>query len=219
VLIPSGLLLDEEAAKVNADGADGAFCLLPRHADFVSALVPGLLAYTLPSGEERYVAHDEAVLVKCGAEVLVSTRQASGGADLDRMEQAIADRFRAARRAGARGPARAWRGWRPGSPRRFLELGGEGRVRPSGRPRSQGPPGGRQGRQERKLRRGARAHKRIWFGLGASGWSAGRWPSRRSRPSPWGVWLRPAPPSRFSWNAHPARGRAHPRLLETPGAG
>ncbi len=122
VLIPSGLLLDEEAAKVNADGADGAFCLLPRHADFVSALVPGLLAYTLPSGEERYVAHDEAVLVKCGAEVLVSTRQASGGADLDRMEQAIADRFgqldeqeREVRSSLARLEA--------GFARRFLELG------------------------------------------------------------------------------------------------
>lgn len=121
VLIPSGVLLDEEAQKVNAEGRDGAFCLLPRHVDFVSALAPGLLAFTGPDGE-RFVAHDEAVLVKCGAEVLVATRQASFGGDLEKMEQAIAERFagldeqeREVRSSLARLEA--------GFTRRFLDLG------------------------------------------------------------------------------------------------
>jgi len=41
VLLPTQVLVDEPVSKVVAEGEDGSFCLLPRHVDFTSALVPG----------------------------------------------------------------------------------------------------------------------------------------------------------------------------------
>ena len=41
VLLPTKVLIDEEVTKVVAEAENGSFCILPRHIDFVSALVPG----------------------------------------------------------------------------------------------------------------------------------------------------------------------------------
>ena len=93
VLLPKKILVEEEVRKVVAEGQDGSFCLLPRHVDFVSALVPGLLEYETAVGEEFYLAVDEGILVKCGAEVLVSTRNAARGADLGQLQKLIREQF------------------------------------------------------------------------------------------------------------------------------
>ena len=93
VLLPSQILLDEEVTKVTAEAEDGCFCLLPRHVDFATALVPGLLAFEMGRREE-FLAIDEGVLVKAGEEVLVSTRRAVRGADLGELERTIAEQFR-----------------------------------------------------------------------------------------------------------------------------
>ena len=54
VLLPTQVLVDEPVSKVVAEGEDGSFCLLPRHVDFTSALVPGLLVFEpAGGGEER----------------------------------------------------------------------------------------------------------------------------------------------------------------------
>ena len=82
VLLPSEILVDQEVAKVIAEGQNGEFCLLPRHVDFLSALVPGIFLYATPDGREQFLAVDEGILVKCGLEVLVSTRNAVSGAEL-----------------------------------------------------------------------------------------------------------------------------------------
>ena len=37
--------LQKEVVKVTAEAPNGQFCLLPRHIDMVSVLVPGLLSY------------------------------------------------------------------------------------------------------------------------------------------------------------------------------
>ena len=94
VLLPSQVLIDEEVTKVIAEAENGAFCLLPRHVDFLSALVPGLLSFVSPQGAEAFLAVDEGILIKCGPEVVVSTRNAVSGPDLGILEQTIADRFR-----------------------------------------------------------------------------------------------------------------------------
>ncbi len=89
VLSPTGVVVDEPALKVVAEAENGFFCLLPRHVDFVAALVPGVLAYVAAGGEERFVAVDEGTLVKDGPEVLVSTREAVAGPDLEGLRQAV----------------------------------------------------------------------------------------------------------------------------------
>lgn len=104
IVMPSGVLLEEEVVKVVAEAQNGSFCLLPRHIDFAAALVPGILAFTRPPslpegerdrvrGDEIFVAVDEGVLVKCGPEVLVSTWNAVRG-PLGELKQAVRQQFR-----------------------------------------------------------------------------------------------------------------------------
>ena len=76
-----------------AEGENGAFCLLPRHVDFVAALAAGLLSFTHNSGREEFLAIDEAVLVKCGAEVLVSAKNAVRGEDLGELTKTVEEEF------------------------------------------------------------------------------------------------------------------------------
>lgn len=125
VLLPTRVLVDEAAAKVVAEAADGSFGMLPRHIDFVAALVPGILLYVTAEGAERYLGTDEGILVKCGREVLVSTRNAVPGDDLATLRRTVRERYveldeheRAARSALARLEA--------GVVRRFIEFREQG---------------------------------------------------------------------------------------------
>jgi F-type H+-transporting ATPase subunit epsilon len=95
VLLPTEILVDEEVAKVVAEAQNGSFCLLPRHIDFVAALVPGLLAFVKTAdGAEEFLAADEGLLVKCGPQVLVSTRQAVRGGELGFLRETVEKTFK-----------------------------------------------------------------------------------------------------------------------------
>jgi F-type H+-transporting ATPase subunit epsilon len=80
VFLPSDIFVDEEVDRVIGEGPEGSFCLLPRHIDYVTALVPGILAYQTAEAEKHFLAVDTGVLVKKGNQVLVSTRLAVRGA-------------------------------------------------------------------------------------------------------------------------------------------
>jgi F-type H+-transporting ATPase subunit epsilon len=95
VLLPTEILVDEEVAKVVAEAQNGSFCLLPRHIDFVAALVPGLLSFVKTAdGAEEFLAVDEGLLVKCGPQVLVSTRQAVRGEELGFLRETVEKTFK-----------------------------------------------------------------------------------------------------------------------------
>jgi F-type H+-transporting ATPase subunit epsilon len=128
VLLPTLVLLDEPVTRIVAEAGNGAFCLLPRHVDFVAALVPGVLCFSAVDGEEHFVAVDEGALVKVADEVLVSTFDAVRGTDLARLRTLVRERFvqldeqeRSARSALARLEA--------GTIRRFIELEEQGHGR------------------------------------------------------------------------------------------
>ena len=93
VLIPTEVLIDRLVTKVIAEAENGHFCLLPNHIDFVAALVPGILSFTSDKGSEVFVAVDEGIIVKSGEEVLVSTRNAIEGNDLETLKQTVAEQF------------------------------------------------------------------------------------------------------------------------------
>ena len=121
VLLPTQVLVDRPVTKVVAEAENGSFGMLPRHIDFVAALVPGVLVYVSGEGEECYLGVDEGILVKCGPEVLVSTRSAVPGDDLETLRETVRRRYlelnereRSARSALARLEA--------GVVRRFIEL-------------------------------------------------------------------------------------------------
>jgi|SRR5690242_5010959 len=96
VWVPNDVRLDEEVTKVKAEAEDGWFCILPRHVDFVTALVPGILSFDLPGGDTGYLAIDHGVLVKCGRDVSVSTRSAVRGDDLGALRETVEKQFVAA---------------------------------------------------------------------------------------------------------------------------
>jgi len=93
VSLPSGVLLDEITSKVVAEAENGSFCLEPKHIDFVAALVPGLMSYFSATGEEKFLAVDEGTLVKCGRVVLVSTRNAVRGTNLESLRNTIEEQY------------------------------------------------------------------------------------------------------------------------------
>ena len=93
VLLPNEVFLDAGVTKITAEAQNGHFCLLPRHIDFVAALVPGLLAYEDAQGQEHFLAIDAGTLVKCGPEVLVSTRSAARGGDLGELRNVVEEQF------------------------------------------------------------------------------------------------------------------------------
>ena len=94
VLLPFQVFAEKtDVTRIVAETREGAFGLLPHRRDCVAALVPGILIYQTESGGEVLVAVDEGVLVKTGADVLVSVRRAIGGTDLGQLHAAVAKEF------------------------------------------------------------------------------------------------------------------------------
>ena len=94
ILLPFQVFAEKtDVTRVVAETPDGSFGLLPHRLDCVAALVPGILIYHAESGGEVFVAVDEGVLVKTGADVLVSVRRAIGGTDLTQLRAAVEKEF------------------------------------------------------------------------------------------------------------------------------
>jgi F-type H+-transporting ATPase subunit epsilon len=121
LFLPSEVFLDEEVGKVIAESPAGSFCLLPRHIDYLTALVPGILSCVSPSGQEQFLAIDSGLLVKQQDRVLVVTRRAVRGAlgqlqkEVESMLTDVDDKEKSTRTALARLEA--------GFLRRFMEFG------------------------------------------------------------------------------------------------
>jgi F-type H+-transporting ATPase subunit epsilon len=94
VLLPFQVFAEiSGVTRIIAESIQGSFGLLPNRLDCAAALVPGILVYETPAGGTVYLAVDDGVLVKTGADVLVSVRRAVGGADLSALHQAVKQQF------------------------------------------------------------------------------------------------------------------------------
>ena len=94
VLLPFRVFTDKRGVtRIVAETLEGSFGLLPHRRDCVAALVPGVLTYETDADGEVFLAVDEGVLIKAGAEVLVSVRRASGGTDLEQLRDAVQREF------------------------------------------------------------------------------------------------------------------------------
>jgi F-type H+-transporting ATPase subunit epsilon len=94
VWVPTEVVLDEQVGKIKAEAENGWFCILPRHVDFVAALVPGVLSFEPSGAPTEYLAIDQGVLVKCGPEVCISTRNAVRSSDPGTLREAVETQFR-----------------------------------------------------------------------------------------------------------------------------
>jgi len=95
VRVPTEILFTEEVTRIKAEAPNGWFGILPRHVDYATALVPGVMTFVSAKGEEEYLAIDQGILVKCGPEVSVSTRAAVRGTNLEKLKHDVAQKFEA----------------------------------------------------------------------------------------------------------------------------
>lgn len=94
ILLPFRVFTEQEGVKrIVAETPQGSFGLLPNRLDCTAALAPGILFFEKENGEEVFVAVDEGALVKAGNEVLVSVRNAVGGADLGELHKVVEAEF------------------------------------------------------------------------------------------------------------------------------
>jgi F-type H+-transporting ATPase subunit epsilon len=94
VLLPFRVFAEiTKVTRIVAETPDGSFGLLPRRLDCVAALTPGILIYETDAEGEVYLAVDGGVLVKTGAEVLVSVRRAIRGTDLGQLRATVEREF------------------------------------------------------------------------------------------------------------------------------
>ena len=94
VMIPFQIVVQQtDVSRIIAETREGSFGLLPHRLDCVAALVPGILVYESQGANASYIAVDEGVLVKSGAEVLISVRRAIGGANLRELHEAVKREF------------------------------------------------------------------------------------------------------------------------------
>ncbi len=95
VITPTEIFSAQGISEVIAEGDKGFFCLLPRHVDFVSTLVPGILSYKLDNGEEVFMAVDEGVLVKKEGNVSVSVKAAIKGKEPGSLKKIVEEQIEA----------------------------------------------------------------------------------------------------------------------------
>ena len=89
ILLPFQVFAEKsDVTRIVAETPQGSFGLLPHRLDCVAALAPGILTYETEADGEVFVAVDEGVLIKTGADVLVSVRRALGGTDLGQLREA-----------------------------------------------------------------------------------------------------------------------------------
>lgn len=94
ILLPFRVFAKKQGVKrIVAETREGSFGLLPNRLDCVAALAPGILTFETETEGEVFIAVDEGVLVKTGQEVVVSVRNAIGGADLGKLHKAVEEEF------------------------------------------------------------------------------------------------------------------------------
>ncbi len=93
ILLPGRVLRSAQAVKLGGDAVNGSFVVLPRHIDFVTALVPGILYFQDADAQSIYVAIDSGILVKRGLSVWVSVLQAIQGDSLEHLDQIVDQQF------------------------------------------------------------------------------------------------------------------------------
>jgi F-type H+-transporting ATPase subunit epsilon len=94
IFLPFEILIQEEnVERIAAETKNGSFGILPHRLDCVAALTSGILIYEDQQNKENFVAIDEGILIKTGADVMVSVRRAHKGDDLAKMKQEVEKEF------------------------------------------------------------------------------------------------------------------------------
>jgi F-type H+-transporting ATPase subunit epsilon len=94
VLLPFRIFVEKrDVTRIVAETGAGSFGILPHRLDCVAALLPGILVFETEADGVVYMAVDEGVLVKTGADVLISVRNAIAGTELAKLREAVEREF------------------------------------------------------------------------------------------------------------------------------
>ncbi|MBD3270913.1 MAG: hypothetical protein GF384_00060 [Elusimicrobia bacterium] len=94
LFIPKTRVFERDLYKVKTEGVSGSMCILPRHQDFVSVIVPGILLIRDTQGQDEYYAIDAGMMVKFGEKMLISTRAALRGPKLADLHEVVEKEFK-----------------------------------------------------------------------------------------------------------------------------
>lgn len=94
ILLPSKVFAElDQVVRIVVETTAGSYGLLPNRLDCTAVLVPGILLYESMADGVQYVAVEEGILVKAGAQVLVSVRNAVGKASLGDLKALVEQRL------------------------------------------------------------------------------------------------------------------------------
>jgi F-type H+-transporting ATPase subunit epsilon len=94
ILLPFQVFAEKTAvSRIIVETTAGSYGLLPQRLDCVAILVAGILTYETASDGEVYLAVDQGVLIKTGADVLISVRNAIAGTDLAGLHDTVRQEF------------------------------------------------------------------------------------------------------------------------------
>lgn len=94
VFTPTGILINLPIKKVDFEGLDGFWTLLPKHVDIVNTLTAGIVSYVTEDDKTHYVACNKGIAVKKGLEVCISTPLGIMDDDLEKLTKTIAVDFK-----------------------------------------------------------------------------------------------------------------------------
>jgi len=95
ILLPFRIFIEtKNVSRITIETSEGSYGMLPQRLDCVAALVPGIFTYEIESEGPKYIAVDEGVMIKAGTQVLVSVRNAIGGADLGKLSDMVKKEFK-----------------------------------------------------------------------------------------------------------------------------
>lgn len=95
ILLPFRVFAEvKNVSSIIIETSEGSFGFLPQRLDCVAALVPGIFTYQIDKEGPRYIAVDAGLLIKAGTQVLVSVRNAIGGADLGKLGDMVKTSFK-----------------------------------------------------------------------------------------------------------------------------
>jgi len=93
ILLPEKTFLKSKVKKIVAEAENGWFCLLPKHVDFITSLIPGILMLNTQEGKDILLAIDEGLLIKYEKKVIISTRNAIEGENLGELKNRVEEMF------------------------------------------------------------------------------------------------------------------------------
>lgn len=91
---PQGIILQQNIRKITLETLDGYYTLLPRHVDFVSAVIPSIVSYLPEQENEKYAACHQGIVVKKGDKITLSVQGAVLSETLPELQERIKTEFK-----------------------------------------------------------------------------------------------------------------------------